>query len=77
MEIIEEIEPQRRGYYGGNVGYLTFNNELNTGIIISSAVIANNTFTTQAGATLLYDSEPAAEFAETNHKSSALLSILQ
>lgn len=77
MEIIEEIEPQRRGYYGGNVGYLTFNNELNTGIIIRSAVIAHNKFTTQAGATLLYDSEPAAEFAETNHKSSAILSILQ
>ncbi len=77
MEIIEEIEPQRRGYYGGNVGYLTFNNELNTGIIIRSAVIERNQFTTQAGATLLYDSEPAAEFAETNHKSSAILSILQ
>lgn len=77
MEIIEEIEPQRRGYYGGNVGYLTFTNELNTGIIIRSAVITRNQFTTQAGATLLYDSVPAAEFAETNHKSSAILSILQ
>lgn len=77
MEIIEEMEPQRRGYYGGNVGYLTFNNELNTGIIIRSAIIENGQFTTQAGATLLYDSQPTAEFDETNNKAAAILATLK
>ncbi len=76
MKVIEELEPKRRGYYGGNVGYLTFNNELNTGIIIRSAVIKNGTIQTQAGATLLYDSQPEAEYRETEHKAAAILSIM-
>lgn len=77
MEIIEELEPVRRGFYGGCVGYLTGNNELNTGITIRSAVIEGNTITTQAGATLLLDSEPAAELAETEHKAAALVSVMK
>ncbi len=76
MELIEELEPSRRGLYGGCMGYLTFNNELNTGITIRSAVIENGTVTTQAGATVLLDSTPTAEFKETEHKASALLGVL-
>lgn len=76
MELIEELEPNRRGYYGGCVGYLTFNNELNTGITIRSAVIEHDTVTTQAGATILLDSTPQAEFNETEQKASALLGVL-
>lgn len=77
MEIIEELEPVRRGFYGGCVGYLTFNNELNTGITIRSAVIENHHITTQAGATVLLDSVPTAEFQETVHKSAALIKVMQ
>lgn len=76
MELIEEMEPARRGYYGGNVGYITFNNELNTGIIIRSAVISNQKIEVQAGATLLYDSEPQSEYAETKAKAEALIKLL-
>ncbi len=76
MELIEELEPCRRGYYGGCVGYLTFNNELNTGITIRAAVIEQGTVTTQAGATILLDSKPEAEFQETEQKASALLGVL-
>lgn len=76
MELIEELEPSRRGYYGGCAGYITFNNELNTGITIRSAVIADGTVTTQAGATILLDSKPEAEFQETEQKASALLGVL-
>ncbi|MBI2415663.1 MAG: anthranilate synthase component I family protein [Candidatus Kerfeldbacteria bacterium] len=73
MELIEQLEPERRGCYGGCVGYITFNNELNTGITIRSAVIEDATITIQAGATVLYDSNPTAEFTETEHKAAALL----
>lgn len=76
MELIEELETSRRGYYGGCMGYLTFNNELNTGITIRSAVIEQGTVTTQAGATILFDSKPEAEFQETEQKASALLGVL-
>ncbi|MBI4407146.1 MAG: anthranilate synthase component I family protein [Candidatus Kerfeldbacteria bacterium] len=76
MELIEELEPTRRGLYGGCMGYLTFNNELNTGITIRSAVIEDGMVTTQAGATVLLDSTPTAEFKETEHKAAALLGVL-
>lgn len=77
MELIEELETERRGYYGGCIGYLTFNNELNTGILIRSAVIEAGCLTTQVGATVLFDSDPTAEFEETNNKAAALLGVLQ
>ena len=76
MELIEELEPCRRGLYGGCMGYLTFNNEVNTGITIRSAVIEHGTVTTQAGATLLYDSDPVSEYQETEQKAAALLGVL-
>lgn len=77
MELIEEMEPARRGFYGGSVGYVTFNNELNTGIIIRSAVIENDQIELQAGATLLYDSDPESEYQETEAKAAALVSLLK
>ncbi|MBU1177928.1 anthranilate synthase component I family protein [Patescibacteria group bacterium] len=77
MELIEEMEPVRRGFYGGNVGYVTFNNELNTGIIIRSAVIADDQIELQAGATLLYDSDPESEYRETEAKAAALVGLLK
>ncbi|MGE3541039.1 MAG: chorismate-binding protein [Candidatus Tectimicrobiota bacterium] len=84
MTYIALHENSRRGYYGGNVGYLTFSGQLDTGIIIRTAHLTRRTqdaeesydVAVRAGATLLYDSEPAAEYAETEAKARALLEAL-
>ena len=84
MTYIDEKEHSRRGYYGGNVGYLTFSGQLDTGIIIRTAHLARRSPNTEAaydvkvrvGATLLYDSDPASEYAETEAKARALLEAL-
>jgi anthranilate synthase len=84
MTYIALHENSRRGYYGGNVGYLTFSGQLDTGIIIRTAHLVCRTQDTQesydvsvrAGSTLLYDSDPASEYAETEAKARALLEAL-
>ena len=84
MTYIALHENSRRGYYGGNVGYLTFSGQLDTGIIIRTAHLVRRTQDTQesydvsvrAGSTLLYDSDPASEYAETEAKARALLEAL-
>ena len=84
MAYIDTHEQTRRGYYGGNVGYLTFSGQLDTGIIIRTAHLTRNMkdeaesyeVNVRAGATLLYDSEPEAEYAETEVKARALLEAL-
>lgn len=74
---IERYEKSRRGYYGGSIGYLTFSGDMDTGIIIRSAHIHDGVFEFRVGATLLYDSDPGAEFLETESKAQALLEILK
>jgi anthranilate synthase len=84
MTYIDHHEHSRRGYYGGNVGYLTFSGELDTGIIIRTAHLVRRPqrhgeaydVNVRVGATLLYDSEPASEYAETEAKARALLEAL-
>lgn len=84
MAYIDTHEQTRRGYYGGNVGYLTFSGQLDTGIIIRTAHLVRHAnadeeaydVKVRAGATLLYDSEPASEYAETEAKARALLEAL-
>jgi anthranilate/para-aminobenzoate synthase component I len=84
MAYIENKEPNRRGYYGGNVGYLTFSGQIDTGIIIRTAHFERHPqgdqniydVNVRAGATLLYDSDPASEYAETEAKAGALLDAL-
>jgi anthranilate synthase len=84
MTYIALHENSRRGYYGGNVGYLTFSGQLDTGIIIRTAHLVRRTHDMQesydvsvrAGSTLLYDSDPASEYAETEAKARALLEAL-
>jgi anthranilate synthase len=84
MTYIDTHEQSRRGYYGGNVGYLTFSGQLDTGIIIRTAHLVRqleqegevHDVNVRAGATLLYDSDPASEFAETEGKARALLEAL-
>ncbi len=70
---IEKNENSRRGYYGGTVGYFTFSGEMDTGIIIRTAHIRNGKLTFRVGATLLYDSDPEAEYQEIMNKARAFL----
>ena len=73
---IEENETTRRGYYGGAIGYLTFSGEMDTGILIRTAHIKNGRLTFRVGASLLYDSDPQAEFQETINKAQAFLTAI-
>lgn len=73
MIAIEQHEKERRGYYGGTIGYLTFSGDMDTGIIIRTAHICGNKLRFQVGATLLYDSVPVKEYQETLSKADAFL----
>ena len=73
MEIIDELEPVRRGVYAGAVGYLDFAGDLDTAIAIRTAVIIDGTAHVQAGAGLVADSVPHSEFAECGNKAAAVL----
>ena len=72
MEIIEELEPTRRGLYGGVVGYLDFAGELDTAIAIRTALLRDGVAYVQAGAGIVADSDPASEHVECMNKLAAL-----
>ena len=72
MEIIDELEPEKRGVYGGGVGYFAANGEMDFCIALRTAVIKDETLYIQAGGGVVYDSDPEAEFMETVHKSNAI-----
>lgn len=72
MEIIQELEPIKRGIYSGFVGYLSWNGNMDTAIAIRTAVIKDEQLTIQAGAGIVYDSVPDSEWAETMSKARAL-----
>ncbi|MEX2963936.1 anthranilate synthase component I [Microbulbifer sp. TYP-18] len=72
MEIIDELEPEKRGIYGGAVGYLAWNGNMDTAIAIRTAVIKGGQLYIQAGAGLVADSDPQAEWDETMNKARAL-----
>jgi len=72
MEIIDELEPVKRGIYSGAVGYLSWNGNMDTAIAIRTAVIKNKTLHIQAGAGIVYDSVPDNEWAETMNKGRAV-----
>jgi anthranilate synthase component 1 len=73
MEIIDELEPTKRGIYAGAVGYLGFNGDMDLAIAIRTAVIKNQTLYVQAGAGIVADSVPANEWQETCNKAKAVL----
>jgi anthranilate synthase component 1 len=73
MEIIEELEPTRRGLYGGVVGYLDFAGELDTAIAIRTALLRDGIAYVQAGAGIVADSDPAMEDQECRNKAAAVL----
>ena len=76
MEIIDEVEPERRGVYGGAIGYWSFSGNMDLAIAIRTAVIKGGRLYAQAGAGVVYDSQPASEWQETVNKSAALLRAL-
>ena len=73
MEIINELEPSKRGIYAGAVGYLGFNGDMDVAIAIRTAVIKNQTLYVQAGAGIVADSIPQSEWDETQNKARAVL----
>jgi anthranilate synthase component 1 len=73
MEIIDELEPSKRGIYAGAVGYLGFNGDMDVAIAIRTGVIKNNMLYVQAGAGIVADSVPQSEWDETQNKARAVL----
>ncbi len=77
MQIIDELEPQRRGPYGGAVGYIDFTGNMDTCIALRTLVLKGQTAYIQAGAGIVMDSNPTAEWRETMNKALALLRALE
>jgi anthranilate synthase len=77
MEFLEQHERSARQWYGGAVGYLTFKGDLNTGLILRTVELKDSIAQVRVGATLLYDSIPAAEEAETLLKGAAAFQTLK
>lgn len=73
MQIIDELEPQKRGIYAGAVGYISWGGNLDTAIAIRTAVLAGERIFVQAGAGIVADSDPRSEWQETMDKARALL----
>jgi anthranilate synthase component I len=76
MEIIDELEPTKRGPYAGAVGYFDFSGNMDTCIAIRTMVVTGNSVYIQAGAGIVADSDPAKEFEETKNKAGALVEAL-
>ena len=76
MEIIDELEKNRRSLYAGGIGYFTPNKEFDTCIALRTALIKDNKFFVQAGAGIVADSKPEKEFAETINKAKALMKAI-
>ena len=77
MQIIDELEPHRRGPYGGAVGYVDFTGNMDTCIALRTMVVQGQTAYVQAGAGLVADSDPEAEYQETVNKAKGLLRALE
>ena len=77
MQIIDELEPNKRGIYGGAMGYLSWNDNMDMAIAIRTAVIKNQTLHVQAGAGIVADSRPDKEWEETQNKAKAIVKAVQ
>jgi anthranilate synthase component 1 len=77
MQIIDEIEPHRRGPYAGAVGYLDFTGNMDTCIALRTLVMVGQTAYVQAGAGIVADSVPAEEYQETLNKAKGLLTAIE
>ena len=76
MQVIDEIEPHKRGPYGGAVGYIDFTGNMDTCIALRTLVISNGVIYVQAGAGIVADSVPALEYQETLNKARAMLKAI-
>ena len=72
MEIIDELEPEKRGVYGGGVGYFGAGGDMDMCIALRTAVLKDETLYIQAGGGVVYDSDPESEFQETVNKARAI-----
>jgi anthranilate synthase component 1 len=72
LEIIDELEKEKRGVYGGGVGYISANGSMDTCIALRTAIVKDGMMYVQAGGGVVADSDPEAEFMETVHKAAAL-----
>ena len=72
MEIIDELEPEKRGVYGGGVGYFSSGGDMDMCIALRTAIVKDKKLYIQAGGGVVYDSDAQAEFMETVHKSNAI-----
>jgi anthranilate synthase component 1 len=77
MEIIEELEPTKRGPYAGSVGYFSFSGNMDMCITIRTLLIIDNNVYVQAGAGIVADSEPEKEFMETVNKATAMMKAVE
>ncbi|WLV25083.1 anthranilate synthase component I [Aciduricibacillus chroicocephali] len=75
MQIINELESKRRGVYAGGIGYIGFNGDLNMALAIRSLVVKDATAYLQAGAGIVFDSQPQKEYEETLHKARSLMEV--
>jgi anthranilate synthase component I len=77
MQLIDELEPVKRGIYSGAVGYLGFNGDMDVAIAIRTAVLKDRRLHVQAAAGIVADSDPLSEWQETQHKARALLAAAE
>jgi anthranilate synthase component 1 len=77
MEIIDELETERRGPYAGGCGYISFSGEMDTCILIRTMVVKEGIAYCQAGAGIVYDSDPDREYEETQNKAKALFRAVE
>jgi anthranilate synthase component I len=72
MQIIDELEPEKRGIYGGGLGYFSAGGDMDMCIALRTAIVKDQKLYIQAGGGVVYDSDPEAEYQETVHKSNAI-----
>jgi anthranilate synthase component 1 len=77
MQIIDELEPHRRGPYAGAVGYIDYSGNMDTCIALRTLVVQGNKAYIQAGAGIVADSVPASEYEETLNKARGLLKAIE
>ena len=77
MEIIDELEPNRRHIYTGSIGYISFHDTTDLSIAIRTATVCNGKIVFSVGGGIVYDSDPADEYDETLHKGQTLMSVFQ
>jgi anthranilate synthase component 1 len=77
MEIIDELEPTRRGFYAGSAGYISYSGDMDMAITLRTMLVDGNTATLQAGAGLVADSVPASEYVECLNKARALIQAIE